>query len=203
MSPGYDRPANWTNADSDGDQIPEGAPSPCDLNRTAMVGINSNYGSSKPPGDSVACHHGVQLSHRANLVTRAFRSTSGRRSGPIGGPTIPAQAWVINQGWFKGGNPASLDMINNTLARVDVRAVTLELFQPGPTTPANLGDPVRYLVQHGYTVDDLPGGQPVLAVPVDRGRLDARAFPAAETRPSGSSADARRKAPANGGHRQS
>jgi ABC-type transport system involved in multi-copper enzyme maturation permease subunit len=66
-------------------------------------------------------------------------------------PTIPVQAWVINQGWFKGGNPASLDMINNTLAHVDVRALTPELFEPGPATPVSLGDPVQYLVQHGYT----------------------------------------------------
>jgi hypothetical protein len=65
-------------------------------------------------------------------------------------PTIPAQAWVISQGWFRGGSPASLDMLNNTLARVDVRALTPELFQPGPATPANLGDPVVYLTQHGY-----------------------------------------------------
>lgn len=64
---------------------------------------------------------------------------------------IPAQAWVISQGWFRGGTPASLDMINNTLARVDVRAVTPELFQPGPATPATLGDPAQYLMQHGYT----------------------------------------------------
>src|SRR5579863_5162086 len=27
-------------------------------------------------------------------------------------PTIPVQAWIINQGWFKGGNPVSLDMMN-------------------------------------------------------------------------------------------
>jgi ABC-type transport system involved in multi-copper enzyme maturation permease subunit len=74
-------------------------------------------------------------------------------SAPVvtGNPTIPAQAWVISQGWFKGGNPASLDMLNNTLAHVDVRAVTPELFQPGPATPATLGDPVQYLIQHGYT----------------------------------------------------
>jgi ABC-type transport system involved in multi-copper enzyme maturation permease subunit len=65
--------------------------------------------------------------------------------------TIPTQAWVINQGWFRGGSPASLDMINTTLAQVDVRAVTPELFQPGPATPATLGDPVQYLIQHGYT----------------------------------------------------
>ena len=66
-------------------------------------------------------------------------------------PNIPSQALVINQGWFQGGHPASLEMINSTLARVDVRAVTPELFQPGPSTPANLGDPVQYLIHHGYT----------------------------------------------------
>jgi ABC-type transport system involved in multi-copper enzyme maturation permease subunit len=64
-------------------------------------------------------------------------------------PNIPVGAWLINQGWFKGGSPASLDVINRTLAPVDVRAVTSELFQPGPATPANLGDPVLYLIQHG------------------------------------------------------
>jgi hypothetical protein len=63
---------------------------------------------------------------------------------------IPAQAWVIAQGWFRGGKPASLAMINNTLAQVDVRAVTPELFEPGPATPPSLGDPVQYLMQHGY-----------------------------------------------------
>jgi hypothetical protein len=65
-------------------------------------------------------------------------------------PSIPAGAWVINQGWFKGGKPAGLEMINQTLAPVDVRAVTPGLFQPGPSTPANFGDPVQYLIQHGY-----------------------------------------------------
>ena len=29
--------------------------------------------------------------------------------------------------------------------------MTPELFQPGPATPATLGDPVQYLIQHGYT----------------------------------------------------
>ena len=42
-------------------------------------------------------------------------------------------------------------MINQTFAPVDVRALTPNLFQPGPATPANLGDPVQYLIQHGLT----------------------------------------------------
>ena len=66
-------------------------------------------------------------------------------------PNIPTGAWVISQGWFKGGNPASLNLINQILAPVDVRAVTPEVFQPGPSTPANFGDPVQYLIQHGLT----------------------------------------------------
>jgi hypothetical protein len=48
--------------------------------------------------------------------------------------SIPAQALVISQGWFRGGTPATLDMLNSALARVDVRAVTPGLFQPGPST---------------------------------------------------------------------
>jgi ABC-type transport system involved in multi-copper enzyme maturation permease subunit len=64
-------------------------------------------------------------------------------------PNIPAGALVINQGWFKRGSPASLAMINQTLGGVDVQAVTPEVFQPGPTTPANF-DPVQYLIHHGY-----------------------------------------------------
>ncbi|HXA28850.1 MAG TPA: hypothetical protein VN193_08885 [Candidatus Angelobacter sp.] len=66
-------------------------------------------------------------------------------------PSIPTGALVMNQGWFTGGQPASLDMINHTLGAVDVRAITPGLFQPGPATPANLGDPVQYLIRHGYT----------------------------------------------------
>ena len=64
--------------------------------------------------------------------------------------TIPVQAWVINQGWFRGGNPVSLDMMNqrslgSTFARsrpnCSNRAPRLR-----PTW-----DPVQYLIQHGYT----------------------------------------------------
>jgi hypothetical protein len=66
-------------------------------------------------------------------------------------PNVPHLAGVISQLWTRGGQPASLDMINQTLRPVDVQAVTPGLFQPGPATPANLGDPVQYLIQHGYT----------------------------------------------------
>jgi hypothetical protein len=59
-------------------------------------------------------------------------------------------AWVISQGWTRGGRPASLSMINQTLHGVDIQAVTPGLFQPGPATPTNI-DPVQYLIHHGYT----------------------------------------------------
>ena len=59
--------------------------------------------------------------------------------------------WVMSQVWTQNGQPVTLDMLNRTLGAVDVRAITPELFQPGPSTPANLGDPVQYLIQHGYT----------------------------------------------------
>jgi ABC-type transport system involved in multi-copper enzyme maturation permease subunit len=66
-----------------------------------------------------------------------------------GNPNIPAGALVVNQGWFKGGSPASLAMINQTLGGVDVQAVTPEVFSPGPSTSVNF-DPVQYLIHHGY-----------------------------------------------------
>ena len=57
---------------------------------------------------------------------------------------------MINQGLFKDGKPASLDMINQTLAPIGVQALTPTLFHAGPSTPPNF-DPVQYLIQHGYT----------------------------------------------------
>lgn len=63
----------------------------------------------------------------------------------------PAGALVINQGLYRGGKPASLLMMNQTLAPIDVEALTPQLFHPGPAAPANLPDPVQYLIQHGYT----------------------------------------------------
>jgi hypothetical protein len=51
----------------------------------------------------------------------------------------------------RGGHPASLSMINQTLRGIDTQAVTPGQFQPGPATPASI-DPVHYLIQHGYTL---------------------------------------------------
>ena len=65
-------------------------------------------------------------------------------------PNFNIRAWVISQVWNRGGSPASLSMINQTLHRVDIQAVTPGQFQPGPGTPAST-DPVHYLIQHGYT----------------------------------------------------
>ena len=64
-------------------------------------------------------------------------------------PDVPRHVWVISQLWTRSGQPASLSMINQTLRPVDIQAVTLGRFQPGPATPASI-DPVRYLIHHGY-----------------------------------------------------
>jgi hypothetical protein len=65
-------------------------------------------------------------------------------------PNIAHGDWVISQSWTHGGTPASLSMIDGALRPVDVHALTLDIFQPGPGTPDNF-DPVQYLVQHGFT----------------------------------------------------
>ena len=61
------------------------------------------------------------------------------------------QSWVISQVWARGGKPASLSMINETLHAVDIQAVTPGQFQPGPAASPSV-DPVHYLVQHGYAL---------------------------------------------------
>ncbi len=85
------------------------------------------------------------------FVTGAFLRPNYEPPVITSNPNVPTGAWVINQGWFKSGKPASLDMINQTLAPIDVRVITPNLFQPGPATPADVGDPVQYLIQHGLT----------------------------------------------------
>ena len=64
-------------------------------------------------------------------------------------PNIGPPAWVMSEVWTKGGIPVSLSTIQQSLGQAGVRAVTPEVFQPGPSTPANF-DPVKYLLQHGF-----------------------------------------------------
>jgi len=65
-------------------------------------------------------------------------------------PSIAPPDWVMTQQWTRHGQPASLSMIDGALHPVGVRAVTPEVFEPGPGTPDNF-DPIQYLVQHGFT----------------------------------------------------
>ena len=65
--------------------------------------------------------------------------------------TEPHPAWILSQNWIINGQPATLDEINSTLAAIDARADSFQIFSPGPSTPANV-DPFKYLTQHGYTL---------------------------------------------------
>ncbi|HKT01435.1 MAG TPA: ABC transporter permease subunit [Rugosimonospora sp.] len=65
-------------------------------------------------------------------------------------PNIGNPHWLLSQEWLRNGKPASLPMLDGVLHQIDVRAVTPEVFQPGPGTPENI-DPVQYLAQHGFT----------------------------------------------------
>ena len=83
------------------------------------------------------------------FVTGAFLRPRYERPLLSTDPNFHTRSWVISQLWTRGGKPASLSAINQTFAPIDIRAVTSGLWQPGPSTPANI-DPVRYLVRHGY-----------------------------------------------------
>jgi hypothetical protein len=83
------------------------------------------------------------------FVTGAFLRRHYQAPLISSNPNFSNHAWVLSQLWTRGGKAASLDMINQTFAQIDIRAVTLGDWQPGPATPAGI-DPVHYLVQHGY-----------------------------------------------------
>jgi ABC-2 family transporter protein len=59
--------------------------------------------------------------------------------------------WVISRLWMRGGSPVSLDEINQALRSLDIQAVGVGQFQPGPASSPSV-DPVQYLVQHGYAL---------------------------------------------------
>jgi hypothetical protein len=66
-------------------------------------------------------------------------------------PNIGPPARVISQWWTLHGKPVDLSTLSTALKPLDVRVVTSEVFQPGPSTPANF-DPVHYLLTHGFTL---------------------------------------------------
>ena len=65
-------------------------------------------------------------------------------------PDFRPAAFVINQWWTRGGKPATLSMLNQTLRPVGIEALTPEVFGPSPSTSPNVGDPIQYLNHHGY-----------------------------------------------------
>jgi ABC-type transport system involved in multi-copper enzyme maturation permease subunit len=66
-------------------------------------------------------------------------------------PNIGPPAQVVSQWWTLHGRPADLSVLSTAFRPVDVRVVTSEVFQPGPSTPANF-DPIHYLLAHGFSL---------------------------------------------------
>lgn len=61
--------------------------------------------------------------------------------------------WVLGREWARGGKPASLSLINQTLHAIHIQADGPFSFQPeGPANPSVPIDPVNYLMQHGYAL---------------------------------------------------
>lgn len=93
------------------------------------------------------------------LATALFLRPHYRGTLRTTNPNIGPPAQVISQWWALHGNPVGLSALSTALRRVDVRVVTTDVFQPGPSTPANF-DPVHYLLAHGFTLvtSYQPGG---------------------------------------------
>ena len=87
-------------------------------------------------------------------------------------PNPPGTAWTISQWWTKDGRFAFASPLasstSSALPRQPGRAGTLRWNVRAVPGPARL-----------HAVDQLPAGQPVLAIPVDQGRLAARPVSAA------------------------
>ena len=93
---------------------------------------------------------------------------------------VPGTAWIISQWWTKdgrfafAGNPP-VSLLNQFCS---------SRCQRGRAGRRPVREPVRAVPRPArlHAVDQLPAGQPVLALPVDRGRLAARAVGAAHRR---------------------
>ena len=66
-------------------------------------------------------------------------------------PNVASPALLISQLWTRGGQPASLSMINQTLQPVGFQAVTPQVFQTIHLVQGN-PDPVQYLTHHGFAL---------------------------------------------------
>jgi hypothetical protein len=87
------------------------------------------------------------LAYATAVFLRPHYRAALRTTNPNIGP--PAQ--VISQWWTLHGTPVDLSALSTALRPVDVRVVTAGVFQPGPSTPANV-DPVHYLLAHGFNL---------------------------------------------------
>ena len=95
---------------------------------------------------------------------------------------VPGSAWIMSQWWIKGGRFAFTDWRD---ASEQPPACNTAASSPGraPRQADGRQTLAQCFAQHGYThFDQVSNGQPVLAVPVDRGRLAAWAVGAAHRR---------------------
>jgi hypothetical protein len=84
-------------------------------------------------------------------VTGAFLRRHYEAALVTTNPNVTTPAWVLSQLWIRGGKPAGLSMINQTLGPVGFQAVTPNVFQTTGLVRGNL-NPVQYLIQHGYAL---------------------------------------------------
>ena len=94
-------------------------------------------------------------------------------------PNLPGSAWIISHWYTKGGKLVSQSAISQPLRGYHhaPRDAGRAEHVPDDPQPGGLSHPARL-----HALDHLPAGQPVLAIPVDRGRLAARAVCAAHRR---------------------
>ena len=84
-------------------------------------------------------------------VTGAFLRTHYQAPLITTNPNVTSPALLISQLWTRGGQPASLSMINQTLRPVGFQAVTPQVFQTLHLVQGNL-DPAQYLTHHGFSL---------------------------------------------------
>ena len=90
---------------------------------------------------------------------------------------LPGSAWIISQWWTKGGTFAFARPRPPASSTQFCAASSGRARQQAGRYPRAVPRPARL-----HAMDQLPAGQPVLAIPVDRGRLAARAVSAAHRR---------------------